>query len=226
MLSIKSLLLFTMLFGMAHTANSNVIVGGTRVIYDSAKKETSLSVKNPDKNTNYLIQSWIDNLQEDEKDTVPFIITPPLFKLNTDQENILRIVFTGGALPQDKESAFWLNVKSIPSTTKTDQNTLHISVKTRIKLFYRPSGLAGDSAEAYKALTFNRAGQTLTVNNPTPYFVSFQSLKVGTQDIKEPGMVMPMSRLSWAIPAAANGKVSWKAITDYGSASAEATAPL
>ncbi len=226
MLSIKSLLAFTLLFGMVHTASASVIVGGTRVIYDSAKKETSLSVKNADKNTNYLIQSWIDNLQEDDKDTVPFIITPPLFKLNTDQENILRIVFTGGSLPQDKESAFWLNVKSIPSTTKTDQNTLQISVKTRIKLFYRPSGLAGDAHEAYKALTFSRTGQTLTVKNPTPYFVSFQNLKVGTQDIKEPGMVAPMSNLSWTIPAGASGKVSWKAINDYGSPSAEATAPL
>ncbi|WP_455916585.1 fimbrial biogenesis chaperone [Pantoea agglomerans] len=226
MLPIKSLLLFTLLFGMVHTASSSVIVGGTRVIYDSAKKETSLSVKNADKNTNYLIQSWIDNLQEDDKDTVPFIITPPLFKLSTDQENILRIVFTGGSLPQDKESAYWLNVKSIPSTTKTDQNTLQISVKTRIKLFYRPAGLTGDAAEAYKALTFSRAGQTLTVKNPTPYFVSFQSLKIGTQDIKEPGMVAPMSDLSWAVPAGASGKVSWKAINDYGSPSAEATAPL
>ena len=39
---------------MLSTAHAGVIIGGTRIIFDGAKKETSLSVNNPD-GTPYLI---------------------------------------------------------------------------------------------------------------------------------------------------------------------------
>lgn len=55
-------------------AQAGVIVGGTRVIYNGDKKETSLHLKNPDKSS-YLIQSWVDgDPQTNAK--APFIITP------------------------------------------------------------------------------------------------------------------------------------------------------
>lgn len=51
--------LTAVLFVTASTAQAGVIIGGTRLIYDGAKKESSLSVNNPDK-VPYLIQSWVD----------------------------------------------------------------------------------------------------------------------------------------------------------------------
>jgi P pilus assembly chaperone PapD len=48
------------------------------------------------------------------------------------------------ALPQDKESLFWLNIKAIPSASQVD-NTLQIAIKTRIKLIYRPATMKGAS---------------------------------------------------------------------------------
>lgn len=71
----------------------------------------------------------------------PFIITPPLYRLDKDQQNVERIVLAG-ALPQDKESLYWLNIKAIPAASRKD-NTLQIAVKTRIKLIYRPAALKG-----------------------------------------------------------------------------------
>lgn len=41
------------------TANAGVIIGGTRVIFEGAKKEATINITNPD-NTPNLIQSWID----------------------------------------------------------------------------------------------------------------------------------------------------------------------
>jgi len=41
------------------TANAGVIIGGTRIIFEGAKKEATINITNPD-NTPYLIQSWID----------------------------------------------------------------------------------------------------------------------------------------------------------------------
>lgn len=68
------------------------------------------------------------------------MVTPPLFRLGAGQENNLRILRTGGNLPEDRESLYWMNIKSIPSTTEKQDNvnTLQIAVKTRIKLIYRP----------------------------------------------------------------------------------------
>lgn len=221
------LLLMTCLGLSSHFATAGVSVGGTRVVYDAAQKEASIAVTNSDKTAPYLIQTWVDNFSENDKNKVPFIVTPPLFRLDAKQENTLRIVYTGAALPQDRESAFWLNVKAIPSSKKTDQNTLHVSLNTRIKLFYRPKALNNQhSSEAYKALTFARDGRQLTVTNPTGYYISFQSLKVGEMDIKEASMIAPKETQQLPLPNEAKGSVSWQTINDYGGTTETATAQL
>nr|WP_261461537.1 molecular chaperone [Serratia fonticola] len=214
------------LLGSAQQTLAGVVIGGTRVIYDSAKREASLSVRNPDKAVPYLIQSWVENANATDSGKAPFIITPPLFRLDVGQENVLRIVRAGGQLPDDKESLYWLNIKSIPASEKTDKNTLQISVKTRIKLMYRPAGLPGNAAEAYKTLSFSRQGNQLRVTNPTPYHVAFYSVKVGSQEIKEAGTVAPQGTLSWSLPAGAAGAVSWQAINDFGGITPAESKPL
>ncbi|WP_274724227.1 fimbria/pilus periplasmic chaperone [Xenorhabdus bovienii] len=103
---------------------AGVVIGGTRIVYISDRKEASISISNPEKDVSYIIQSWVQD--ENNETKVPFIITPPLFKLTAGNENILRIVKTGKNLPNDKESLFWLNIKSIPGTVKSDQNQLQI----------------------------------------------------------------------------------------------------
>ena len=85
------------------TANAGVIIGGTRVIFEGAKKEATINITKPD-NTPYLIQSWID-MQDGVSGNAPFIITPPLYRLDGGQKNLERIVMTG-SLPQEQESLF------------------------------------------------------------------------------------------------------------------------
>lgn len=206
-------------------AYAGVVVGGVRVIYDGSKKETSLSVKNPD-TTPYLIQSWLDNdgaegIKEKGSKT-PFVITPPLFRLDAGKENLLRIVNIEGNLPQDIESVYWLNVKSIPSTPKDAKNVLQISVKTRIKLFYRPEIIKIKPTDAYKNIVFSREGEKLKVTNPSPYYVSFYDLKVGMNKINTTNiMVPPKGSALYALPnsAAKTDKVSWRYINDFGGSS-------
>ena len=212
-------------------AQAGVIVGGTRVIYDGGKRETTLSVRNPDKQA-YLIQAWTDGNgpEGDEKDTPkpPFVVTPPLFRLDPGAENLMRIIRSGGNLPEDRESVFWMNVKSIPSMPETSKNVLQIAVKTRIKLFYRPSGIHAPEQDDYQQLTFRRTGNQLEVNNPTPYYVSFNSVRIGTGLLKEQFMMAaPKSTSHFVLPSAAAGtQVLWKAITDFGGETKEITSPL
>lgn len=69
-----------------------------------------------------------------------FTITPPLFRLNAEKTNALRIFLTENKLPNDRESLFWLNIKTIPATERTE-NSLQIAFKTQMKLIYRPKAL-------------------------------------------------------------------------------------
>lgn len=197
-------------------ANASVVLGGTRVIYDANSKEASITVRNNDK-TPYLIQSWIDHFDSNNQTKLPFVITPPLFRIEPESSNSLRIVYTGKDLPDDKESVFWLNVKSIPPTDPNAKNNLTISINNRIKLIYRPKSLSStDAGAAYKKVTFERKGNLLVGKNPTPYYVSFSELKVGNKSIDEPVMLPPMGEHSWNISGIQVNKVMWKAVTDVG----------
>ncbi|MBW5407591.1 molecular chaperone [Morganella morganii] len=205
---------------LAFNSQAGIIIGSTRVIYDGNKKETSVSIQNPDDKP-YLIQSWLENdkntaLQEPQ---IPFILTPPLFRLNGDSSSALRIVKTGN-LPDDRESVYWVNIKSIPTSNPNAKNELHISVNSRIKLFYRPGTLSHQaSTEAYTHLTFHRNGNTLYAKNPTPFYLSFSELQVNGVTLTQPGMIAPMSEQNWTIPRQAISSgltVKWSVINDYG----------
>ncbi|MGP2872363.1 fimbrial biogenesis chaperone, partial [Serratia ureilytica] len=108
----------------SYGASASVTLGGTRIVYEESKKEANISVSNQDKNSPVLIQTWVENFSPDDKKEVPFIVTPPLFRLEAEQENILRIIYSGDNLPQHKESIYWLSVRSIPSTQKSKENKL------------------------------------------------------------------------------------------------------
>lgn len=196
---------------------AGVIIGGTRLVYDGSKKESSLGVSNPD-SISYLIQSWVTT-QEGGTTKAPFIITPPLFRLASGQNNILRVVRSGNDFPSDRESLYWLNVKSIPSSEKAT-NTLQIAIKTSMKLIYRPKGLPGSLDEAAQALTWQRMGNSIQVTNTSPYYLTFFNVKVNGREIPKADMVAPKSTASYALPAdITGGALNWQIINDYGGTS-------
>lgn len=214
--SLLSVFLFCLTFG----SQAGIIIGSTRVIYDGDKKETTISIRNPDKSP-YLIQSWLDDEHNTalSKGALPFIITPPLFRLNGDSENALRIVKIGH-LPDNKESVYWLNIKSIPASDPNSKNELHISVNSRIKLFYRPASLSSQAASvAYKKMTFQLNGNVLHAKNPTPFYLSLSELEVNGVAITNLGMVAPFSEQQWNLPSkptTGSIKIKWATINDYG----------
>lgn len=197
------------------TANAGVIIGGTRVIFEGAKKEATINITNPD-NTPYLIQSWID-MQDGVSGKAPFIITPPLYRLDGGQKNLERIVMTG-SLPQEQESLFWLNIKAIPSASK-QMNALQIAVKTRIKLIYRPEGLrASTPEEQANKLTWQQSGNAIQVNNPTPYVINFNEITLGGRKLDDVTYVLPGASARFSLPEGVSGhSLTFKVINDYGS---------
>lgn len=223
---ILSGMLFILFSGMPVYAG--VITEATRVIYQGNKKEASLTVSNQGKQAEpFLIQSWVDNNGPDglqkSSAAAPFIVTPPLFRLNAGEDNSLRIIRTGGILPDDRESLFWLNIKAIPRLPEeAPAGLLQIVVKTRLKLFYRPVALLAPAAQsAWRQLQFSRQGSTLRVTNPTPYYFTFFRLNLGSNRVATDNtMVPPFGEARYPWPQGATGNdVSWQVVNDYGGAS-------
>ncbi|TLU70013.1 molecular chaperone [Enterobacter sp. MF024] len=217
----KTLAILFLSLGYSLSAHAGVVMGGTRVVYPQGQREVAFSITNMEKETPYLIQSWIENFSSTDKSAPPFVVTPTLFRLDAEQKNTLRISYLGTPLPSDRESVFWLNVKNIAPTRKANSNKLQINVKSKFKLFFRPSGLKGDAALAYKQLKFTCSGNRLTVKNPSPWFVSFYRVKVGNTELNDPGMVDPFAERSWNTSCA--GAISWQAINDFGGLTTLAT---
>ncbi|NCG55180.1 molecular chaperone [Serratia fonticola] len=215
MFRFSRLMFLPFLFFLTTTAFAGVEIGGTRVIYDGNNKQASISVNNPDDRP-YLIQSWVNKQEEGDDNDTTFITTPPLFRLDQHTQNSVRVVLSSDKIPQDKESVFWLNIKSIPASNSSANNELLIAVKTRMKLMYRPAGLQGDPATAWQKLTFTHKNGKLLVSNPTPFSVSLYDVKVNDQEIKNTPMVLPGQEISLGRDATSGSKIRWKAINDFG----------
>jgi len=213
-----SLFFILMLIFTSSSVNAGVIIGGSRMIYEGDKKEKAISVENPD-NAPFLIQSWVEDAEGNMfKEDAPFIVTPPLFRLNGKQKNLLRIVRTARTLPQDKESLFWLNIKSIPSKPDTNKNTLQIAVRSRLKLIFRPASLAEEVPEHHvQELSWQKQGNKLVVTNSSKYLMNFMFIKINNVKVTDGGFVMPESATTFDLPTGVTaGDLSWKLINDYG----------
>ncbi|AYL60282.1 fimbrial biogenesis chaperone [Citrobacter youngae] len=227
-MNILSKILCGCLFVSCFSAQASIVLGGTRIIYSANKSEVQIALKNKDPHTRYLVQSWI-SYPDDVK--APFVVTPPVYKLQENRQTLLHIIYTGdkNALPNDRESLFVANVKSVSAISPElkDKNTLQFAMKTRLKLFWRPAQLKeADALQAWENITFRRQGSQLIAKNPTPFYVSFGELAVGGKAIPvvetktTPGaismMVAPFSEQTFTVPKGANGPVTWTAISDYG----------
>jgi P pilus assembly chaperone PapD len=87
---------------------------------------------------------------------IPFVVTPPLFKLAPGTDNLIRIVYLGSGLPADRESLLWLDVKGIPGLNEEESKAssrMVVAINNRIKFFYRPANLKGEPGEVAKNLT-------------------------------------------------------------------------
>lgn len=217
-------------------ANASVVIAGTRVVFPAASGEVTVRLNN-EGNQPALVEAWIDSGNPDstpDTSNVPFLITPPLARMNPGKGQSLRIVYTNQPLPKDRESVFWLNVLEIPPKPKTklgeEQNTLQFAVRSRLKLFFRPANLAGEPNTAAQQVTWkvvaDGSGYALEAHNPTPYYVTFSkvSLTAGnTAHATDSGMVAPLSSLRLPIKdlehtPAAGSEIDCSAINDFGAA--------
>jgi chaperone protein EcpD len=207
----------------AAPSQAGVVIEGTRVVYPGAEREVNVRMTNK-RDYPVLVEAWLERGQaaSDEHTPPPFVITPPLFRLDPAKGQTLRIFQLPAAaqLPTDRESLFWLSVKDIPPETNTAENQLKIAYRSRLKFFYRPASLRLDPYKALEQLkwTLDRADGALVVHNPTPYHITLTGVRV-PQGVEVAGeMVAPFDTLRLSIPdgAVAGAPLEYTVVNDYG----------
>jgi chaperone protein EcpD len=201
---------------MTGAANASVVIGGTRVIFPGKEREVTVRLSN-ERDGPSLVEAWIDPGEEIDAQAplapasapnsaqVPFVLTPPLFRLDARKGQTLRIFRAAGALPQDRESLFWLNVLDVPPSPKQPGNYLKLAVRTRIKLFYRPQGLSGTAGEAADQLQWTMSASAanspgrLHIKNPTPFHVTITSVDLSADTEVVGKMIPPFGELELSL---------------------------
>ncbi|EEP9145128.1 molecular chaperone [Salmonella enterica] len=216
--------------GDVSSQSSGVTLGATRVIYPLNGKSASLSVTNP-QDFPVLVKSVV--LDEGQKKEAPFIITPPLFRLDAGQQNSLNITRTGGDYPADRESVNWICVQGIPpepdsawagdNKTGSDKKKVSMSVQiiidSCIKMFVRPESVSGNPVNVADKVSWKISGKTLTAANPTPFYMNVSSLTFnGAKLNMTRGYIPPFAEEKVSLPsgAAVKGTLKWEVIGDYG----------
>ena len=205
---------------------ASIVVDGTRVIYQGSKNEVTVNVTNKNK-APVLIQSWIDRGDEQaapEKISVPFVLTPPINRVESNNSQTIRISYTGvPALPTDKESVFWLNILEVPSKAKNSDGVkqkLNVVFRTRIKLFYRPEGLEGDSISAVDELHWRLNNSNVMVINNSKYNISLLNISYqgkGVNSEVKGKMIAPGESQTYPLKNTGSiSNLSFSTVNDYG----------
>lgn len=223
------LLIGCSVMGISLQSMASIVVNGTRIIYPGNEKEVTVKLSNTGKNP-VLVQSWIDSGDVNarpEKIAVPFVLTPPINRIDPNKSQTLRLSYTASpSLPEDRESVYWLNVLEVPPIRENaSPNRLQVAFRTRIKLFYRPATIEdrAQAADAGEKLIWSISNGALQVQNNSPYFVSLASVTLGSSsssDSVEGEMVPPKGSQQFHFKKSAlvktGTKVSYEYINDWG----------
>jgi len=181
--------------GLTAMAHADLAVVGTRHIYPANDKSLTIQTRNTGDRP-ILVQVWLDQGSRDADPsqlTVPFVVAPPVFRLNAHERAAVSLRHTGEPMPADRESVFWINFLNVPSSAPSVEgdtsNRLKLSHRFRMKVLYRPSGLAGSAREALDQVTWTYrhaadGGQgegVLEAWNPSAYFVSYARVEFKTR---------------------------------------------
>lgn len=222
----------------ANTKAFSVKLGATRIVYDPQSSGATIAVINP-QDYPILVQTQV--YAEDKQSKAPYMVTPPLFRLDGNQQSRVRVVRTGGTYPEDRESLSWVCITGVPPkpedvwgqdrdgrTQAPKEATLEVQLRINscIKLFLRPSVIKGDVSDSGDKIVWKREEGRLKAINPTPYYMNVKDVKVGGRSVENLDYIPPRGERLFTFPSGAAGQVHWKVITDYGGNSREFRASL
>lgn len=222
---------------------ASVVITGTRVVYPGHKHEVGIELKN-EATQPALVQSWVDYFDAAKNQAnmaVPFVVLPPVFRMEANEGQSVRLMYTKEGLPTDRETLFRFNVLEIPPAPEDGRdNYLLMAIRHQLKLFYRPEQIKQKPEQVEQAFVWrlsplSATEYALTVDNPTPFYLNLSEVNLITASQAvfnhEADMVAPKTTATVVVPrvAAAQAQqirsVRFVYLNDYG-ARITVTAPV
>lgn len=204
---------------IAQSSSGGIALESTRIIYPSSAKNGITFTLSNRTNKAYLLQSRVLPWSKIPSSEPEFIVLPPLIRFAVDEDITLRIRLIQNILPQDRETVFILAIKAIPGQIKEESDQLVLALQNNLKLFYRPAELVNlDIIARSEKLKFYFEEGQLTVENPSPYYITFNDIKIDNISIllNNIRMVAPFSSEIYPLHEKKGKKVSWQLIDDDG----------
>lgn len=175
--------------------HAGVVIYGTRIIYPEKNREVLVQLMNQSKNAS-LIQAWIDDGNTTiapEKIQVPFILTPPVSRVAGGSGQQLKIRKMQNNLPHNKESLFYLNVLDIPPNNPQNagKNKIKLALQNRIKLLWRPSGIAPVDKKSLSQLNIKKKNNAISINNETANWITVTTIKAQNVKVNNESILLP-----------------------------------
>ncbi|MEQ4986603.1 molecular chaperone [Proteus sp. fly-1089] len=198
---------------------TSIEINKDKFIFIESKNQEIIEIKN-NTNSEYFIQSWISYYDENNDDELPFMITPPLFKIEKDENYSLKIFKIDEIKEKDRETIYRINIKRIPVLSDSDENEnlLHISMNSIYNLIYRPISIEENAKDAYNKIEFlKNKNNEFIIKNPTPYFITL--LNVSCNDvllINKSKTIPPFKEYNTKNKIKKDGLIKWKIIDQFG----------
>lgn len=215
--------------------DARIAIESTRVVYPEGAKEVSVRIENAG-TTPSLVQAWIDEYGvkgTPSTSKAPFMLLPPIVRVDAGKQQVLRIRFAGAELPQDRETVYSLSVLEVPArdeAANVSGSKLNIAVRNRVKLFYRPQALSKlNPTSAIESLHWNIArsgnGWVLRARNDSPFHISTVAATIvaggHSTEVDGVSMIAPMASKEFPLASpplqGGGGQVKFKFISEHGS---------
>lgn len=173
---------------------------------DDQNREVTINVLNTD-NSTALLHSSLQTIPEDPENKL--IITPQLVRVDGGKKQQIRVVLKDG-VKLDKQKMQRIDFVSIPQDDGK-KNRARILIGQNIPVIISPADLPLNTSP-WTGLTFQRAGSSLSVENPTPYIVRLTKqvdLLPGKQSVElKNTYILPGEKFTVALPASAADNVT------------------
>lgn len=213
---------FSSLWLLAFSVQAVVNINTTRVIFNHGETLRTVMLVN-DGDYPVVVQSWVDDGSPENgpsQASAPFIVLPPVLKIQPGDQRELRIMTTGKGLADDRESLFWLNIYQIPpdmSTPSTGEK-VRLTLRNQLKVLWRPKNTGVLTEKTINRLSFHYQDGAIYAVNESSWNITLANVSSG--DYSTSGIVVsPYSRrmiFNSAAPEMRENKINFTVINDEG----------
>lgn len=199
-------------------------IGATRVIYHHDSPSVSFWIKNDHQ---YPIIAQAKVLNSDKKSKAPFIITPPVLRVDSEMQTRLRVIPISPPMNKDTEELYWICIKGVPpkgelnDSNQTSKNisqfNINIITNSCIKLISRPNKINMTVKDAVQKIDVKVQGERLEIYNKSPMHINISSAKINSKKIEIPnGYIEPYSNESIRFKVKKGDEMQLSILNDYG----------